>query len=119
MNVFLQRVFGVVFGIVCALVIAEVDGPKEQLELTSAAPFEVLWVQRGGQPAGEATLLLDRLRSLSFPPGDYFAWIAAETQVARALRQYLLTERGADKQWLKAAGYWRRGAIGAHERIED
>ena len=53
------------------------------------------------------------------PEGDYFAWIAAETQVARAIRQYLLTERGADKQWLKAAGYWRRGATGAHERIED
>ena len=102
-----------------ALVVAEVETPAEQLKFTSAAPFEVVWVHRGDQPAGEATPLLDRLHSLSFPPGDYFTWIAAETQVARAVRQYLLTVRGTDKQWLKAAGYWRRGAIGAHERIED
>jgi NADPH-dependent ferric siderophore reductase len=102
-----------------ALVIVEVENVKEQLQLTSGAPFEVIWIHRNGRPAGDATLLLERLQSLTFPPGDYFAWIAAETQVARAVRQYLLSERGADKQWLKAAGYWRRGAIGAHERIED
>ena len=102
-----------------ALVVAEIDSAGEQLKFTSAAPFEVIWVHRDAQPAGEATLLLERLRSLSFPPGDYFAWIAAETQVARAVRHYLLTERGAHKQWLKAAGYWRRGATGTHERIED
>jgi NADPH-dependent ferric siderophore reductase len=35
------------------------------------------------------------------------------------VRQYLLIERGADKQSLKAAGYWRRGGTGAHDRIED
>ena len=102
-----------------ALVVAEVESAGEELKFTSAAPFEMIWVHRGGLPAGEATPLLDRLHSLSFPPGDYFAWIAAETQVARAVRQYLLIERGTDKQSLKAAGYWRRGGTGAHDRIED
>jgi NADPH-dependent ferric siderophore reductase len=118
-----------------ALVVAEIESPGEQLRFTSAAPFEVAWVHRAGHGVqrehradgapptdakpGDATLLLQRLRSLSFPPGDYFAWIAAETQVARAIRQYLLTERGAHKESLKAAGYWRRGATGAHERIDD
>ena len=102
-----------------ALVVAEIENAGEQLKFTSEAPFEVIWVHRGGQRAGEATPLLDRLHSLSFPPGDYFAWIAAETQVARAVRQYLLIERGTDKQLLKAAGYWRRGATGAHDRIEE
>lgn len=102
-----------------ALVVIEVESAREELKLTSAAPFEVIWIHRGSRPASDATLLLERLHSLSFPQGEYFAWIAAETQVARAIRQYLLVERGADKQWLKAAGYWRRGATGAHERIED
>jgi NADPH-dependent ferric siderophore reductase len=120
-----------------ALVVAEIESAGEQLKFTSAAPFEVIWLHRCGHHAdrepragdgmrasaaaspGDADLLLQQLRSLSFPPGDYFAWIAAETQVARAVRNYLLTERGTHKEWLKAAGYWRRGATGAHERIED
>jgi NADPH-dependent ferric siderophore reductase len=106
-----------------AVVVAEIDTPDEEQTFTSAAPVEVIWVHRtsnaGSTEAGNATALLNRLRSASFPKGEYFAWVAGETQVARALRQYLLTERSANKQWLKAAGYWRRGASGAHERIDD
>jgi NADPH-dependent ferric siderophore reductase len=126
-----------------ALVVAEVDGPEEEQKLSSAAPFEVIWVHRnrvsagsGGVSgnaadvgslavarsvpgAGDPTLLLERLRSVQFPTGDYFAWIAAETQVARALRQYLVTERSTNKHWVKAAGYWRRGAAATHDKIED
>jgi NADPH-dependent ferric siderophore reductase len=102
-----------------ALVVAEIDGPAEEQKLSSAAPFDVIWVHRNTAPAGDPTLLLQRLQSVDFPAGDYFAWVAAETQVARAVRQFLLTERSADKQWVKAAGYWRRGATGSHERIED
>ncbi|MDB6012096.1 MAG: FAD-binding protein [Gammaproteobacteria bacterium] len=102
-----------------ALVVAEVDGPAEEQKFASAAPFEVIWAHRNGEPAGDPTLLLQRLRSVSFPAGEYFAWVAAETQVARAVRQYLLTERSANKQWVKAAGYWRRGATATHEKIDD
>lgn len=102
-----------------ALVVVAVDGPAEEQKLASAAPFEVIWAHRNAGPAGDPTLLLQRLRSVKFPAGDYFAWIAAETQVARALRQYLLTERSANKQWVKAAGYWRCGAAATHEKIED
>ena len=101
-----------------AVVIAEIDGPEEQQSFASAAPTEIIWVYRNSAP-GDPALLLERLRSLAFPKGNYFAWIAAETQVARALRQYLLTERSANKQWVKTAGYWRRGTAGTHERIED
>lgn len=103
-----------------AVVIAEVDGPAEEQTLTSAAATDVIWVHRNSKTtAGEPTALLERLRSVQFPRGEYFAWVAGETQVARTLRQYLLGERSANKQWLKAAGYWRRGAAGAHERIDD
>jgi NADPH-dependent ferric siderophore reductase len=104
-----------------ALVVAEIENPEEEQTLTSAAPFDVIWVHRnaGKSAAGDTTQLLERLRSVTFPQGEYFAWVAGETQVARTLRQYLLTERAANKQWLKAAGYWRRGAAGAHERIDD
>jgi NADPH-dependent ferric siderophore reductase len=108
-----------------ALVVAEIDGPEEEQTFSSAAPFEVIWVHRRSAAAGntavagDPSLLLKRLQAVHFPAGDYFAWVAAETQVARAVRQYLLTERSANKHWVKAAGYWRRGAAGTHEKIED
>jgi NADPH-dependent ferric siderophore reductase len=108
-----------------ALVVAEIDGPEEEQTFSSAAPFEVIWVHRSSAAAGNTAVagdpspLLKRLQAVHFPAGDYFAWVAAETQVARAVRQYLLTERSANKHWVKAAGYWRRGAAGTHEKIED
>ena len=102
-----------------ALVVAEVDGPAEEQKFSSAAQFEVIWVHRDSETAGDPKFLLERLQSVKFPAGDYFAWIAAETQVARALRQYLVTERSTNKHWVKAAGYWRRGAAASHDKIED
>jgi NADPH-dependent ferric siderophore reductase len=53
------------------------------------------------------------------PTTGCFAWIAAESNVARRLRQFLVEERGLEKPWVKAAGYWRRGVVGAHDRIGD
>ncbi len=102
-----------------ALVVMEVDNEAEQQQLTSPAPFDIVWVYRRGAEGGSPEALLQALRGLRFPSGQYFAWAAAESQVARALRQYLLAERNADKHWIKAAGYWQRGTMGAHERIDD
>jgi NADPH-dependent ferric siderophore reductase len=42
-------------------------------------------------------------------------WTALESQSARAVRRYLVEERHFDKHWVKAAGYWRRDAVGVHE----
>ena len=43
----------------------------------------------------------------------------SESNVARALRRALIDELGAKRAWVKAAGYWQRGAAAVHERIED
>lgn len=102
-----------------ALVIAEIDNADEELSLQSAANVQVTWVHRNGAPAGDVDFLLNALRKLELPTSECFAWIAAESLVARALRKHLIEERGFDKRWVKAAGYWRRGATGAHDRIED
>lgn len=102
-----------------AVVVAEVDNKNDQQAFKSAAAFEVVWVCRNGEAAGTPDRLIEALRVLNFRPGDYFAWAAAESTVARAIRRYLIEERGANKQWVKAAGYWRRGAEGAHEPIQD
>lgn len=46
-------------------------------------------------------------------------WVAAESQVARAIRRYLTSERGIERHWMKAAGYWQRGATGVRDNIAD
>ncbi len=102
-----------------AVAVIEVDNEAEQQSLESAAPFDVVWVHRGAEEAGSPEPLLKALREVTFPSGQYFAWAAAESQVARAVRQYLIAARNTDRHWIKAAGYWQRGAMGAHERIDD
>jgi NADPH-dependent ferric siderophore reductase len=49
---------------------------------------------------------------------DAYVWIAGESQVARTLRGVVVA-MGFDPKAMKAAGYWRAGAVGAHEVIED
>jgi NADPH-dependent ferric siderophore reductase len=35
------------------------------------------------------------------------------------LRQYLVEQRGLDKERVKAAAYWKRGAVAVHETYND
>jgi NADPH-dependent ferric siderophore reductase len=102
-----------------ALVIAEVDGRAEEQLFHSQADLQVQWLHRDGAVGGDAARLQNALRALKLPAGVGYTWIACESNVARTLRQLLLTERGFDKQWLKAAGYWKQGASATHEKHED
>jgi NADPH-dependent ferric siderophore reductase len=102
-----------------ALVLAEVAEPAEQQTLRSRAALAVTWLQRGGALAGDAGALLAAARRLSLPAGDGYVWIAAESHVARALREHFLSERGLPKAWIKAAGYWKRDAAAVHETLND
>ena len=102
-----------------AVAIVEVQDEPERQTFASRADLRVHWVFRGAVPAGSADGLVAALRSISMPSGDYFSWAAAETNVARAIRRTLIDERGADRAWVKAAGYWRLGAAAVHDTIED
>jgi len=102
-----------------ALVVVEVEANSAWPALAGSAAIEVVWVARKAGMDGAAQELIERLRTLSFPPGRCFAWVALESQSARAIRRYLREERHIEKDWIKAAAYWQRGAAGAHERIGD
>lgn len=102
-----------------AIVIAEVDNPAEQQDLRSKAQTHITWVHRQGSEPGTADLLLNALSKQAAPAGDGYTWIACESNVARRLRQYLVSERGFNKEWVKAAGYWKHGAVATHEKHED
>jgi NADPH-dependent ferric siderophore reductase len=95
-----------------------VDGPEEIQHFETQADWRPLWVFRSGEHADDAALLRRALESWQAPAGEGYVWIAAEARAARALRAYMLDERGHLKAWLKAAGYWVRGEAGATEKFE-
>jgi NADPH-dependent ferric siderophore reductase len=102
-----------------AVVLGEVDSPADQIALASAATVSLHWVHRHGAEPGATGALLDALRSLDLPVGDFHAWVACESATAKALRAHLVDERGANPKWVRASGYWRRGAAATHDTHES
>ncbi|MBV9236452.1 MAG: siderophore-interacting protein [Xanthobacteraceae bacterium] len=102
-----------------AIVLAEVDGPEDELTFQTDADAEIIWAHRRGTPAGSSDVLARTLKTMQLPAGDYYAWVACESLIAKALRVQLLAEHGANKKWMRAAGYWRRGAVAVHDTHED
>jgi NADPH-dependent ferric siderophore reductase len=45
--------------------------------------------------------------------------VACESSIAKALRRQLIADYGANPKWMRAAGYWRRGAVAVHDAHED
>jgi NADPH-dependent ferric siderophore reductase len=102
-----------------ALAVIETDAGSAGYPLESKASLQVVRIARTAVSAAPASQLINALRAVQFPAGRCFVWVAAESQVARAIRRYLTDERGIDKRWVKAAGYWQRGATGVHDNIAD
>lgn len=90
-----------------ALALVEVDGPDEEraLDLPRA---DVRWLHRDGAPAATTTHLADALRALDLPAGAGQVWGAAESRVARDVRDVLRGERGLPRRHVSAKGYWLR-----------
>jgi NADPH-dependent ferric siderophore reductase len=101
------------------LVLAEIDNAGDAITFETAAELDLRWVHRGGAAPGVGSPLLDVLRQLKLPDGDFHAWVACESTAAKALRAHLVAERGANPKWVKAAGYWRLGAAATHDTHED
>jgi NADPH-dependent ferric siderophore reductase len=97
------------------VVLGEVDGPADELTFKTAANATITWVHRSGAAAGANDSLAKALATLKMPAGDYYAWVACESLVAKALRRQLIADHGANPKWMRAAGYWRRGAVAVHE----
>nr|WP_245248164.1 siderophore-interacting protein [Tianweitania sediminis] len=100
-----------------AQAVVVVADPDEEQPLTSPADCRVTWVHRPASQAGDATAVIDVVRALLLTP-DTFIFVGAEASVAKALRHHLL-ERGHPRAWIKAAGYWVKGAPGEHQPLDD
>lgn len=103
-----------------ALAVVEIADAASHLALASRADLTVVWVDRQGGPAAQANRLIAAVRKacVGVDRSDAYVWIAGEAAIAKALRAEMLV-LGFDARAMKAAGYWRRGDIGAHEVIED
>jgi len=101
------------------VVVVEVDGPDDEIALPTETNASVSWAHRNGAAAGASDALARTLASLKWPNGDYYAWVACESLIAKALRKQLIADHGANPKWMRAAGYWRRGAVAVHDVIED
>ncbi|MDN5914978.1 MAG: siderophore-interacting protein [Pseudonocardia sp.] len=87
-----------------AVVVAEVTGPGEEQQWSSAAEVSVHWVHR----TGDGDALPAAVRAAELPEGAVFAWVAGEAAAVRAVRRHLVSERGLDKRGVSFTGYWRR-----------
>ncbi|SHI89232.1 NADPH-dependent ferric siderophore reductase, contains FAD-binding and SIP domains [Roseomonas rosea] len=101
------------------LAVIEVADGTERQALPERPGIEVVWVERGPRPPGQAGRLVAALEALILPRGSGHAWVACEAEVARQLRRVLLERHGLPKERVKAAAYWKRGAAAAHEAVED
>ncbi|MDF3837793.1 siderophore-interacting protein [Cupriavidus basilensis] len=106
---------------VSALVVLAVDNAAAEIPLPSHAEVQVRWQHRDGAPAGTSAgaLLEQALRELTLPRGEGYVWAAGEAAAMRAVRQYLVGERGIEKGRIRAASYWKAGAAAVHETLED
>jgi NADPH-dependent ferric siderophore reductase len=103
-----------------AIVVATVAGPAEEQTFDGDADIETIWVHRPLSRAEDPAPLLDAVRALTLPKaGDGYAWAAGESQTSKLLRRNIVDEQGFDKAWVKAAGYWKRGAVAIHETHND
>jgi NADPH-dependent ferric siderophore reductase len=102
-----------------SIVVAEVADAGEEQHFETRARLDVHWLHRNGAEPGDPSLLQGALAELSLPLGDGYAWVAAEAATAKALRRLLIDQRGLRKDRVKAAAYWKRGAVAVHETYDD
>ncbi|PLP57881.1 NADPH-dependent ferric siderophore reductase [Mesorhizobium loti] len=97
--------------------VVAVTGPQEHLVFDTNADLLSLWAHRSISDSSDPSTLLAILKTTGLLPGT-FVWIAAEAMVTRAIRSYLVQERGHPLSWMKASGYWIMGRADAHEKFE-
>ncbi len=99
--------------------VIEVADPPARIEFKTQAELHLVWRYRSeGGTRGEA--LLQAVRATCLPrDGEGYVWAAGESATIRAVRYHLCTERGVDKSRIRAASYWKQGAVAVHETLDD
>lgn len=99
-------------------VIVEVENADEQPPLRLHPGVEITWLHRNGAAAGRSGLLPRAAAQLQRPEGDGYVWAAGEYSEVAAVRQQLVSAWGLDKSRIRAASYWKHGAVAHHEVMD-
>lgn len=86
----------------------EVHGPEDELPLETRAQIDFGWLHH--PTPGKDSPLVERVKGLSLPQGNRFAFVACEFASVKEIRQYFRKEKGWTKEELYAFSYWKRGA---------
>lgn len=86
-------------------VIVVVDGPEHEIEMPGGA--SVRWLHRCTSAAPEE-LLADAVARLGWHPGRADVFVHGEAAEVRAVRRFLIAERGVDRSAASISPYWRR-----------
>jgi len=95
------------------------DDEAQQMALPDRAGLVIDWVCRARGELADGELLVHGVGERALPEGEGYVWIAAEAEAARAVRTHVVEVLGQPKAWVKAAGYWIKGAEGEQVKIED
>lgn len=97
------------------IVLIEVPDSAHELVVAVPAGVRVEFVHRGTSREGDALIArLDAIRADERPPGDVFAFIAAEQSIVRPGRALTLDRWGLDPERIVVKGYWKRDDIAFH-----
>ncbi|MGF6483966.1 siderophore-interacting protein [Paraburkholderia sp. JPY419] len=103
--------------------VIEVADPSARIEFMTQAELHLVWCYRSEadtQTGTRGEALLHAVRDTWLPEnGEGYVWAAGEAATIRAVRQHLCGERGVDKARIRAASYWKQGAVAVHETIDD
>jgi NADPH-dependent ferric siderophore reductase len=93
------------------LAVVQTADTADRRPLPTATRLQLQWV-------ADATECLAAVRALRLPPGEGYAWCAGEAATMAAVRQVLVGELGMDRHAVRAAAYWKQGAVAHHEPLE-
>ncbi len=90
----------------------EINDANERQTFSSVGSLDLAWIERNGAAPGGPDLLMQALEDTAIPSGLGYAFVAAEANTVKRIRQYLVAWRGLNPTWIKASAYWRRNAAG-------
>lgn len=102
-----------------AVVLVEVGGPEDRIELPTRGDAVVTWLHRGDVPAGRSDVVIRALRAAELPEGPVYAWVAGESGMVKEVRRHLVRERGVDKKRVEFCGYWLHKAHDTEEFVGE
>ncbi|WP_213772468.1 siderophore-interacting protein [Bradyrhizobium sp. dw_78] len=90
-------------------VFVEVDDVGDEQTIDTVAAVNFNWLHRKGGGRSLSGSLVEAAKTLGRPDENTVIWIAAESSIVTSLRKQALSDWGADRRRLHAAGYWKRG----------